>query len=55
LLIFSLQIIPIDADEDQAKLIEREILISGTPEAQWKSQFYIYERIRQEGTDVNQS
>ena len=23
--------------------------ITGTPEAQWKSQYYIYDRIRQEG------
>lgn len=28
---------------------ERQVTISGTPEAQWKSQFYIYDKIRTEG------
>ena len=43
------QVTPINPDEDQSKIIDREIVISGTPEAQWKSQYYIYEKLRQEG------
>ena len=46
---FAFQVTPASADEDQTKITEREIVISGTPEAQWKSQYYIYDRIRQEG------
>ena len=29
--------------------MERQVTITGTPEAQWKSQYYIYDKIRQEG------
>jgi insulin-like growth factor 2 mRNA-binding protein 1 len=36
-------------NEDQTKTIDRQVTISGTPEAQWKSQYYIYDKIRQEG------
>jgi hypothetical protein len=35
--------------EDQNKIIDRQVTITGTPEAQWKSQYYIYDKIRQEG------
>ncbi|CAF0864069.1 unnamed protein product [Adineta ricciae] len=35
--------------EDQNKIVDRQVTISGTPEAQWKSQYYIYDKIRQEG------
>lgn len=36
-------------DEDPTKTAERAIIISGTPEAQWKSQYYIFDKISHEG------
>lgn len=38
-----------NTDDDQTKNVEREIVISGTPEAQWRSQYYIFDKISQEG------
>jgi hypothetical protein len=43
------QINPASSDDDQNKIIDRQVTITGTPEAQWKSQYYIYDKIRQEG------
>ncbi|CAF2375544.1 unnamed protein product [Rotaria sp. Silwood2] len=48
----TVKINPINQDEDQNKIIERQVTITGTPEAQWKSQYYIYDKIRQEGCYV---
>lgn len=45
----SVKVTQIGADEDPTKTGDREIVISGTPEAQWKSQYYIYDKIFQEG------
>ncbi|CAF0820324.1 unnamed protein product [Didymodactylos carnosus] len=45
----SVKIAPISPDEDQNKIIDRQVTIIGTPEAQWKAQYYIYDKIRQEG------
>jgi len=45
----SVKVTPISPDEDQTKIIDRQVTITGTPEAQWKSQYYIYDKIRQEG------
>ncbi|CAF0725404.1 unnamed protein product [Didymodactylos carnosus] len=45
----SVKIAPISPDEDQNKVIDRQVTITGTPEAQWKAQYYIYDKIRQEG------
>ncbi|CAF4547620.1 unnamed protein product [Rotaria sp. Silwood1] len=45
----TVKIHPISQDEDQNKIIDRQVTITGTPEAQWKSQYYIYDKIRQEG------
>ncbi|CAF3385033.1 unnamed protein product [Rotaria sp. Silwood1] len=45
----SVKISPLSPHEDQNKIIDRQVTISGTPEAQWKSQYYIYDKIRQEG------
>lgn len=41
---------PLSPDEDQNKILDRQVTITGTPEAQWKSQYYIYDKIRQEGS-----
>ncbi|CAF1161516.1 unnamed protein product [Adineta ricciae] len=43
------KIAPLNSDEDQTKIVDRQVTITGTPEAQWKSQYYIYDKIRQEG------
>ncbi|CAF1204566.1 unnamed protein product [Adineta steineri] len=43
------KISPPNPQEDQNKIVDRQVTISGTPEAQWKSQYYIYDKIRQEG------
>lgn len=50
----SVKVTPINPDEDQSKTVEREIVICGTPEAQWKSQYYIFEKLRQEGFANNE-
>ena len=46
---FVFQVTQLGTDEDPAKTSERAIIISGTPEAQWKSQFYIFDKIFHEG------
>lgn len=43
----SVKITPM-SPEDSKNAIERQVVIVGTPEAQWKAQYYIYEKIRQE-------
>lgn len=45
----SVKVTQLSTDEDPAKTAERAIIISGTPEAQWKSQFYIFDKIFHEG------
>lgn len=45
----SVKVSPVNPDEDQSKIVDREIVICGTPEAQWKSQYYIFEKLRLEG------
>ncbi|CAM4779844.1 unnamed protein product [Rotaria magnacalcarata] len=45
----SVKINPVSQDEDSSEVSERQVTITGTPEAQWKSQYYIYDKIRQEG------
>ncbi|UJR10444.1 hypothetical protein I4U23_014648 [Adineta vaga] len=45
----TVKINPPNPDEDQNKIVDRQVTITGTPEAQWKSQYYIYDKIRQEG------
>ncbi|CAF0833533.1 unnamed protein product [Adineta steineri] len=45
----TVKINPPSSDEDQNKIVDRQVTITGTPEAQWKSQYYIYDKIRQEG------
>ncbi|UJR35485.1 hypothetical protein I4U23_028240 [Adineta vaga] len=45
----TVKISPQSPHEDQNKIVDRQVTITGTPEAQWKSQYYIYDKIRQEG------
>jgi len=48
----TVKVAPISPDEDQNKIIDRQVSITGTPEAQWKAQYYIYDKIRQEGNRI---
>lgn len=34
--------------EESKEAVERQVVITGTPESQWKAQYYIYDKIRQE-------
>ena len=43
----SVKITPMTPEESKQAL-ERQVVVVGTPEAQWKAQYYIYEKIRQE-------
>ncbi|XP_077302300.1 IGF-II mRNA-binding protein isoform X4 [Arctopsyche grandis] len=48
----SVKIAPLEqekAQETQAQTQERKVTIVGTPEAQWKAQFLIFEKMREEG------
>jgi len=45
----SVKINPLNPQDEQSKNGDREITITGTPEAQWKSQYYIYDKLRQDG------
>jgi transcription antitermination factor NusA-like protein len=50
----SVKITPLSTEESK-NAVERQVVIIGTPESQWKAQYYIYEKIRQErfATDDN--
>lgn len=50
----SVKITPLSPEESKTAL-ERQVVIMGSPESQWKAQYYIYEKIRQERftTDEN--
>ena len=37
------------APADNEAAVERMVTVTGTPEAQWGAQFYIYDKIRSEG------
>jgi predicted RNA-binding protein YlqC (UPF0109 family) len=43
----SVKITPMTPEESK-EAVERQVVISGTPESQWKAQYYIYDKIRQE-------
>jgi predicted RNA-binding protein YlqC (UPF0109 family) len=43
----TLKITPLTPEETKTA-VERQVCITGTPESQWKAQYYIYEKIRQE-------
>ncbi|EDW78470.1 uncharacterized protein Dwil_GK16164 [Drosophila willistoni] len=45
----SLKIAPIDADKPLDQQTERKVTIVGTPEGQWKAQYMIFEKMREEG------
>jgi predicted RNA-binding protein YlqC (UPF0109 family) len=50
----SVKITPLTPEESKTAA-ERQVVIVGTPDSQWKAQYYIYEKIRQErfATDEN--
>lgn len=43
----SVKITPLTPEESKVA-VERQVVIVGTPESQWKAQYYIYDKIRQE-------
>lgn len=43
----SVKITPLTPEESKVA-VERQVVIIGTPESQWKAQYYIYDKIRQE-------
>ncbi|CAH1998215.1 unnamed protein product [Acanthoscelides obtectus] len=45
----SVKIAPIDESKPQEAQTERRVTIVGTPEAQWKAQYLIFEKMREEG------
>lgn len=45
----SVKIAPLNKDEPADHTTERKVTIAGTPEAQWKAQFLIFEKMREEG------
>ncbi|VEN38389.1 unnamed protein product [Callosobruchus maculatus] len=45
----SVKIAPIDETKPQEAQTERRVTIVGTPEAQWKAQYLIFEKMREEG------
>ncbi|XP_018797037.1 PREDICTED: insulin-like growth factor 2 mRNA-binding protein 1 isoform X2 [Bactrocera latifrons] len=45
----SLKIAPIDNDKPAEQQTERKVTIVGTPEGQWKAQYMIFEKMREEG------
>ncbi|KAK8735724.1 hypothetical protein OTU49_005288 [Cherax quadricarinatus] len=48
----SVKIAPLEEDGRPTEQTERKVTIVGTPEAQWKAQFLIFEKIREEGYGV---
>uniref|UniRef100_T1JD27 RRM domain-containing protein n=1 Tax=Strigamia maritima TaxID=126957 RepID=T1JD27_STRMM len=45
----SVKIAPLNKDEPADHTTERKVTIVGSPEAQWKAQFLIFEKMREEG------
>lgn len=45
----SVKIAPLEADKPAEQQTERKVTIVGTPEAQWKAQYLIFEKMREEG------
>lgn len=45
----SLKIAPLDNDKPAEQQTERKVTIVGTPEGQWKAQYMIFEKMREEG------
>ncbi|KAL9887046.1 IGF-II mRNA-binding protein isoform 2-T3 [Glossina fuscipes fuscipes] len=45
----SLKIAPLDSDKPLEQQTERKVTIVGTPEGQWKAQYMIFEKMREEG------
>lgn len=45
----NVKIAPLEADKPSEQQTERKVTIVGTPEAQWKAQYLIYEKMREEG------
>lgn len=45
----SVKIAPLEADKPLEQQTERKVTIVGTPEAQWKAQYLIFEKMREEG------
>lgn len=45
----NVKIAPLEADKPTEQQTERKVTIVGTPEAQWKAQYLIYEKMREEG------
>uniref|UniRef100_A0A1B0DLF0 K Homology domain-containing protein n=1 Tax=Phlebotomus papatasi TaxID=29031 RepID=A0A1B0DLF0_PHLPP len=45
----SVKIAPLEADKPADQQTERKVTIVGTPEAQWKAQYLIFEKMREEG------
>ncbi|XP_053689991.1 insulin-like growth factor 2 mRNA-binding protein 3 [Sabethes cyaneus] len=45
----SVKIAPLEADKPPEQQTERKVTIVGTPEAQWKAQYLIFEKMREEG------
>ncbi|XP_071527723.1 insulin-like growth factor 2 mRNA-binding protein 1 isoform X1 [Panulirus ornatus] len=48
----SVKIAPLEEEGRPTEQTERKVTIVGTPEAQWKAQFLIFEKIREEGYGV---
>jgi len=45
----SVKIAPLEADKPVEQQAERKVTIVGSPEAQWKAQYLIFEKMREEG------
>ncbi|XP_063223696.1 insulin-like growth factor 2 mRNA-binding protein 2 isoform X2 [Bacillus rossius redtenbacheri] len=45
----SVKIAPLEQDKPQEQQTERKVTIVGSPEAQWKAQYLIFEKMREEG------
>lgn len=45
----SVKIAPLEADKPPEQQTERKVTIIGSPEAQWKAQYLIFEKMREEG------
>lgn len=45
----SVKIAPLDQDKPQDTQTERKVTIVGSPESQWKAQYLIFEKMREEG------
>lgn len=49
----SVKIAPLEADKPPEQQTERKVTIVGSPEAQWKAQYLIFEKMREEGFVTN--